>query len=189
LRFGGFAEMTLARAWSAGDGPLRACSVMRGGVGLFAGARRRREAEELDLSNPALFPFGWGRLERAGGSRTRWTRATRADMLVPLSEAREFVLEIEARPVGTAPTTLALEVNDMPLAPVALEGRSAVYRWEVPAGVWRAGMNRVRVSTSRLVRPSDVVGNADDRLLGLGVTRVRLLQADASAETGGAGPM
>jgi hypothetical protein len=57
-----------------------------------------------------------------------------------------------------------------------------VYRWAVPAGILRAGLNRVRVSSSALVKPSEVLGTADDRLLGVGVSRVRLIHAASLAE-------
>ncbi len=174
LRFGGFAEVAVARVSAAGGRAVVACSAMRGGSGLFARAGSRRQAEDLDLANGWLFPYGWGRLEGVGRRGVRWTRAREAEMLLPLAQTGRFVLEIEAQPVGSAETMLFVEVNDTALEAVSLDPGPGVYRWEVPEDVWRAGMNRVRVRTPTLHRPSEVVGNHDDRLLGLGVSRVRL---------------
>jgi hypothetical protein len=182
LRFGGFATATLARVSPAGGDPVEACSAMRGGAGLFAGRRARGQADQLDLDAPALFPYGWDRAEGAGSRRIRWTRVPDAEMLLPLADAGRFVLEIEAQPVGQTPATMTVEINDRPLDPVAVRPGSGAYRWTIPAGLLREGLNRVRVSTPALTRPSEALGNADDRLLGLGVTRVRLIRAESLAE-------
>jgi hypothetical protein len=182
LRFGGFATATLARVSPAGADRVEACSAMRGGAGLFARRRARAQAEELDLDAPALFPYGWDRAEGAGRRRIRWTRVPDAEMLLPLADAGRFVLEIEAQPVGQTPATMTVEINDRPLDPVDVQPGSRAYRWTIPAGLLREGLNRVRVSTPALIRPSEALGNTDDRLLGLGVTRVRLIRAESLAE-------
>jgi hypothetical protein len=105
-----------------------------------------------------------------------------AEMLLPLADAGRFVLEIEAQPVGQTPATMTVEINDRPLDPVDVQPGSRAYRWTIPAGLLREGLNRVRVSTPALTRPSEALGNTDDRLLGLGVTRVRLIRAESLAE-------
>ena len=64
-------------------------------------------------------------------------------------------------------------VNDVALPVPPLRPGVATYRLTVPAGVWRAGMNRLELSTSALVRPSDVSDSRDERELGLAVSGLR----------------
>lgn len=172
LRLGGFGEIALARLSSAAR-PARACAAMRGGAGLFARLAAGATADQVRMEDDDLFVNGWERAERIGSSVLRWTNRDEAQLLLPLARAAAVTLEFEVRSLA-AGATLGVRVNDVELAPIPISSDIGVVRWEVPAGAWRAGMNRLWVRVDRLARPSDLYGVVDDRLLGVAVEAVRL---------------
>lgn len=176
LELGGFPTLALARAGVGPTAtPLTLCSAMSSPVD-----------PDVDLGRHDLFVFGWAEVERGGGSRFRWTRAPRAELLLPLDRAERITVAIAARPIAGQGTTLTLQVNETVFAPVVMDAAQREYRWEVPAESWRAGMNRVWLGVSDRARPADFDGSSDTRLLGLAVRQIRLTpQAAEPGPSGG----
>jgi hypothetical protein len=186
LRVGGFIES--AHAWLmtrdvASDVLL--CSAMRDDARLFAGAAPPIGAD-VALAADDLFVYGWDRVEQTGARRFRWTLATSAGLLVPLSQPQDLQVEISATSAAGA-GLLLLDVNDEKQAAIALRPGEAVYRWTVAADRWQSRLNRVRLTVSDLVRATDLGAADDDRMLGVSVTRIRLVrpQAPIQAQTAG----
>jgi hypothetical protein len=186
LRVGGFIES--AHAWLMTDdepGEVLLCSAMRDDARLFAGAAPPIEAD-IDLDADDLFVYGWDRVEQTGARRFRWTLATSAGLLVPLSQPSDLQVEISATSAAGAGRML-LDVNDEAQAAIAIRPGEAVYRWLVPVDRWHSRLNRVRLIVSDLVRATDLGAADDDRVLGVSVTRIRLVrsQAPIQAQTAG----
>jgi hypothetical protein len=82
---------------------------------------------------------------------------------------------------------MLLDVNDEAQAAIAIRPGEAVYRWLVPVDRWHSRLNRVRLIVSDLVRATDLGAADDDRVLGVSVTRIRLVrsQAPIQAQTAG----
>lgn len=166
LRLGGFATLAFARV-EAGPGALTAN---------LCGSMSPRVSRDVQLARNDLFVFGWHPLERTEKERFRWTSAPRAELLLPMDRQESAAIVIDAHPIAGAGTTLELWVNETRFAPVTLEATRREYRWDVPAESWRAGMNRVWLGVSQIVRPPDLDrSNTDGRPLGLAVRRIRLL--------------
>jgi hypothetical protein len=186
LRVGGFIES--AHAWLMTDdepGEVLLCSAMRDDARLFAGAVPPIEAD-VDLDADDLFVYGWDRVEQTGARRFRWTLATSAGLLVPLSKPFDLQVEISATSAAGAGHIL-LDVNDEEQAAIAVRPGEALYRWIVPVDRWGSRLNRVRLTVSDLVRATDLGAADDDRVLGVSVTRIRLVrpQAPIQAQTAG----
>lgn len=164
LQLGGFATLGFARVGNGAVAPVTLCSSMETAVDL-----------DIDLGRRELFVYGWADPEISAGARFRWTRALRAELLLPIARPETMTVGIDARPMAGHGTTMELTVNDTTFAPVAMETASREYRWVVPAEIWRAGMNRVWLGVSARARPSDLNAGGDTRLLGLGVRQIRLI--------------
>jgi hypothetical protein len=181
LRLGGFVESAYARLIS--DDPERevsVCSAVRG-VDRFPGADEAPETE-LDLHDDDLFVFGWDDVERTGARQFRWTLTPSAGLLVPIVQPAELAVEITATSAAGS-GALELQVNDHELPAVDLRPGDHVHRWTASADVWKRGVNRVRLRVSDLVTGVDLGTPGDHRLLGLAVSRIRLVRAVGPPET------
>jgi hypothetical protein len=159
LRLGGFPGAAFARAADA----MTFCAAMRPEADLL----------DVNLERSDLFLYGWNDVERTSQGPFRWTRASVAQMVLPGRQSGPRVVAITARPLMDADADLTLSVNGRPLGgPLRAEpvrGATREYLWDVPASIWRAGMNRLQIGVSRLGRPSDIGQGTDDRLLGVAV--------------------
>lgn len=165
LRLGGLVSVAFARlSTSAVDHPVGVCTAMR----------REIDSSDLDLERDDLFLHGWAGVERAEQKPFRWTRAPRAQVVLPLRRPGPRVVSINATPLDGADMMVTLWVNGTPLGSVPAEASLHEYRWTVPATYWRVGMNSMRVGVSKLARPKDFGITDDDRLLGLAVERIRV---------------
>jgi hypothetical protein len=186
LRLGGSARVALARLASHEAAPGTLCSPMYG-KGFFAWAVGETAAEDFDLADSELLPYGWHRLEHIGPRHRRWTRAPRAEILVPLARAGAIDIEITIEPAVPVGTMADLSVNDIPVGRQALRPGVHTYRWVVPGDAWREGMNLVTLGSSAMVRPSDVGVSRDDRELGLAVSAIRFRVTGWETSSGASG--
>ena len=179
-RLDGFPDRAFARVETGGDpgGSLGLCGGLTGRDPLFAdrGASTSSSAD-LDLDDSVLFPYGWHNWERAGSTEFRWTAAPEAEVVVELARTGQTRVQIDARPTAAASAlgqTLSLQVNDERFAAQAMESGNQAYSWLVPAAVWRAGANRLRLGVSQLTSPAADGQSEDTRLLGVAVRMIRL---------------
>jgi hypothetical protein len=189
VRLGGFASVATARLLRAGAARrVAVCSAMRGRGDLLAGTPSGAGGL-FDLSDGDLLPRGWDRLEFNGPRVRRWTRARRADVLIPLARPATLELELELEPAAPSGTRFGVIVNGHALPETPLPPGIQVYRVTVPAEVWRPGMNRVQLSSATLHRPSADGNSRDDRELGVAVSVLRLSTPGAgTGEDPPAGP-
>lgn len=120
----------------------------------------------------ALFAAGWHDLERAAdGAYFRWMSGPRAGWSVPLRQATRLRLELDAQPVASPREgdQVRLVVNGVDAGGQALRAGRGVYAWELSEAPLRSGLNEFELSTSLVVRPSDITAGADARRLGLAV--------------------
>ena len=73
-----------------------------------------------------------------------------------------------------APVTLTLVVNGAAQDPVVMTRDVQTYAWQVPAAIWKTGMNRVGLRVSEAVSPAALGLSVDQRLLGMALRRLEL---------------
>jgi hypothetical protein len=139
----------------------------------------------VDLGGPDATSLGegWYDPEKDETSTFRWA-GPRATLAVTLDHAAPLRVTIRAMPYsypGAPPQSLALEVNGMPQAPVAIVDGWAVTTLDVPAASWRTGVNDVALVFSRAARPADVSGSGDRRALAGAVDWVRIAVIEPGA--------
>ena len=156
--------------------PVRVVCFGISGTAAFSGSTGCWAWADIDLGADDLFVFGWDSLERTGGRLFRWSLLRTAGLLVPLAVPVDLRIEITATAAGSG--MLKLHINDTELPPVALQAGEQVYRWTVSGKAWRRGLNRVLVQVPDLVRAVDLGAAGDDRLLGLSVSRIRLVRVN-----------
>ncbi|HEX7778915.1 MAG TPA: hypothetical protein VF424_06750, partial [Vicinamibacterales bacterium] len=176
LRLGGFVQAAQARVTAPDpSSDVSVCSAGGSGAEPIDAAGELADAD-IDLGADDLFVFGWDSLERTGGRLFRWSLLRTAGLLVPLAVPVDLRIEITATAAGSG--MLKLHINDTELPPVALQAGEQVYRWTVSGKAWRRGLNRVLVQVPDLVRAVDLGAAGDDRLLGLSVSRIRLVRVN-----------
>jgi hypothetical protein len=179
----GFPDRAFARVETTEDpgGSLALCGSLIGNEPLLAdrggSPSTSTMSADVDLDDSTLFPYGWHNRERAGSEDFRWIAATEAEVVVEVARMGQIRVQIEAGPPpasrALAPT-LSLQVNDEQFAAYALEPGNQVYSWLVPATVWKAGANRLRLGVSHLTSPAADGQSDDTRLLGAIVWMIRL---------------
>lgn len=118
-------------------------------------------------AEPFLGP-GW---HAAEGFGFRWTKATQAVVLVPVSEPVDIALRVRAMPLAAA-ATLRVAIGDATLGarPMALGWNT--YEWTAAASTLRAGTNRLRILAGRTAVPRALGLGKDERTLGVAVSDV-----------------
>ena len=184
-RVDGFPDRAFARLETPGNpaGSLGLCGGLTGAEPLLANGgaspstSTSTASADVSLDAGYFFPYGWHNLERARSGDFRWTVATEAEVVVEIARTGQMRVQIEARPPAGAIAlgpTLSLQVNDQQFAAYAMEPGNRVYSWLVPATVWKAGANRLRLGVSQLTSPAADGQSADTRLLGAAVRMIRL---------------
>jgi hypothetical protein len=90
---------------------------------------------------------GWAAPEEREGRWLRRTQGQRSTLRVPLRRPADLVVTVRARPDGvTSGASLGLTVNGIAGGERPLVPGWSDYAFPVPASVWRAGTNRLRLS-------------------------------------------
>jgi hypothetical protein len=96
-----------------------------------------------------LVSEGWHPAEREGGIAFRRSRGKRSRLELPLMEPRSGELSLEARlELEEAPVTMTLAVNGETVGERALERGWSEYAFDVPAPVWKRGLNELVLTYS-----------------------------------------
>jgi hypothetical protein len=140
---------------------------------------------EIDAGTAAArrqLAAGWDPFDEESGPRTVvWSVGARAALAVTMRpEATPYALVVEALAIeAPAPLDAGVVVNGQPVGTLAFSADDFVRATlTIPRGVLVAGDNRVELSWSRLVRPSDLDPDAaDGRELAAWVDRVYLVPA------------
>jgi hypothetical protein len=93
--------------------------------------------------DPSLLAEGWGRRASCGGTPCR-SLVAGARLFVPLDRTRPLALAVTAG----GPGTLAIEINSLAVTEVPLGEALARHEIRGGAGLWRRGVNEVRLSYS-----------------------------------------
>jgi len=151
------------------------CGAIRGTPRLTVDEGPRARIPPAALDRPG---WGWHDLEADDAGPFRWSDGRDTESLVRLARVGPIRVEVEASGaaagIAAAPVTLALVVNGAALDPAAMTEGVATYAWTVPVERWRAGMNRVGLRVSDVIRPADVGRGDDRRLLGVAVRHLEL---------------
>ncbi|MHB8079809.1 MAG: sulfatase-like hydrolase/transferase [Candidatus Krumholzibacteriia bacterium] len=134
---------------------------------------------------------GWNAPETAADGMTfAWMAADTARLTLPLRvpAAGRIVVRGYGLDDRRGPRRLSLSVNGTPLGARRVPTELATLAFAVPAGALRAGDNDLALRVDRLVRPSDALGSADIRPLGLLVDAVRFIPDGAAGDAAAADP-
>ena len=170
LSFHGAARRVFASGRPDRPHVLRALATAVPPERLFA----RHSTEDIPLGEGGerRFGAGWHGVERGSEGEFRWTAAAEAWLWLPSEIPGPVTLAVSA--FGQAGATLQAVVNGRTLEPCSLERGSAHCTWTLPASDFKVGGNAVALRSSHLTRPADTHPSADDRLLGVAVTRIQL---------------
>jgi hypothetical protein len=134
---------------------------------------------DIGADDEWLIGAGWHGAERAGdGSTFRWV-APGALLRLPLDHAADITLQVRLHAfgfAGAAPQAVTISVNGRALDPVAIGPDWQVIQMETGAGIWRAGVNRLRFDFAWSARPVDVGLGADPRELAAAIDYVRVVK-------------
>jgi hypothetical protein len=109
-----------------------------------AGGRGRLDVGQGPTA--VLVGRGWDEPEPEGGRWLRRTRSERSTLRVPLLRPADFVVIVHARPEAAGQARLGLAVNGTDCGERPLVAGWSDYAFPVPATVWRAGVNAVRLT-------------------------------------------
>ncbi len=161
-------EVALHR-WVRADGRVPPALWVRGYALLGGSWLQDGTATIVDLgAEPADLPFligrGWYDPETADGLTFRRSRGRGSWIRVPLREAGGYEAVVRLRPtMPDVPLTVTFEVNREPEGAATVVPGWSEYRFPVPAGIVRAGLNDVGLvysTTPREARPGAPGGNA-----------------------------
>ena len=119
---------------------------------------------------------GWHRAEEGGGVTFRWAYSP-ATLLIALDHAAPLRVQVRAQAFnypGAAPQMMTPVVNGRRSAPVLVPPEWTTVVFDVEAGAWRAGVNRLTLEFGRTERPADVGPGGDGRLLSAAIDYVRV---------------
>ena len=163
----------------SGQPDMDLCGIVSGEPRFDRGGPRRTTVPMADLD---VLGWGWHGLERDGRGEFRWSNGTETELLVQLVRVGlvRVVAEASAAVVDLtgAPATLTLVVNGAALDAVVMTRDVQTYAWQVPAGIWKTGMNRVGLRVSEAVSPGELGLSDDQRLLGVALRRLELNLAE-----------
>ena len=172
-------------AYARFDGPrsgqrdMDVCGIVSGEPRFDRGGSRQTSVPVADLD---VLGWGWHGLERDGRGEFRWSNGTETELLVQLVRVGVVRVVVEASAavvdLDGAPATLTLVVNGASLDPVVMTGGVQTYAWQVPATIWKTGMNRVGLRLSEAVSPAALGLSDDQRLLGMALRRLELSLAE-----------
>jgi hypothetical protein len=140
-----------SRVWARAvvdlDNPRRAvlCNWSRAD---FFHASRTASVPLAEQGDP-FFGQGWQAPEAMNeGGHMRRTAGAYAEILVPLPEPRAIRVRLHARALGTVerhPISIRINGHRMAVKPMAHVWTT--FEWDVPAGMWRDGLNRLTVES------------------------------------------
>jgi hypothetical protein len=130
--------------------------------------------EEIAIADAGerWFGAGWHSAERGSDGGFRWTAARDAWLWMPSEVPGPVTLTVSA--FGGPGSSLHAVVNGRELEACHLTTGSAHCTWTLPALDFKVGANAVALRSSSLTRPADSNPSADDRILGVAVTRIQL---------------
>jgi hypothetical protein len=149
LDLSGVPSVLLGRSLDARR-PATICPAPRGA--LFADPAIRRESIGGRRSS---FGDGWDPAERRQGVTTRRLARPEGEVLVSLARAMPIDVVLSVIPDGTG-GTITLRINGTAIDTTPLRTDAALYRWTVPASLWKAGVNQVVVLSQPGIRISEI---------------------------------
>jgi hypothetical protein len=172
---GGVPAHVVARLTGNGTGAADAMRVNT--RGLLRSPDRRSEVLQMGRDAQAqLTGDGWSRVDWDAGGPFRWMIAAEARLMLPVTHAPFVRVRVQAlRDERSPATTVALRVNDAPLAAQPLQPGWHVYEWDIPEGAIETGINEACVLIDRLT--DEPLGRAGGR--GVAVSDVQLIRGSA----------
>jgi hypothetical protein len=136
-----------ARALVDLNNPRRAvlCNWSRADFFTAAGV----ESIPLSEDGDAFFGQGWMAPEPINeGGQMRRTSEPAAEVLVPLAGPRRIRVRLYGRALGTVePHLVTVAVNGHALPPKRMAHVWTTFEWDVPADLWRTGLNRLTLES------------------------------------------
>lgn len=113
----------------------------------FVGSRA--ESVALGEDGDAFFGQGWLAPEPLDErSQMRRTSGRDAEVLVPLARTGRIRVRLHSRALGTVEAHhVTIAVNGRPLPPKLMAHVWTTFEWEVPAELWRKGLNRLTLES------------------------------------------
>ena len=119
---------------------------------------------------------GWHAAERDAPLSFRWA-GREATILVPLQRAAPLRVQLRAQPFhypGAPSQAVSLFVNGVQGGTAPMPPGWTTTAVEIDETLWRAGVNRVRLSFAQVARPADVGLGSDSRSLAAAVDYLRV---------------
>jgi hypothetical protein len=141
---------------------------------------RGASSETIAVADLQTGGWGWHDSERDARGPFRWSDGPETGLLLQLIRVGATRVEVDASAAAVdlrdddESVTLTLLVNGTPLPSMTMGRDVQTYAWQVPAEVWKTGMNRVGLRVSAAVSPSSLGISTDQRILGLALRRLEL---------------
>jgi len=127
---------------------------------------------------------GWQGPEGAKGEEFRWATAKQASLLIPRLAPRDRRVVVHVLPFGhpsLPEQTMALSVNGRSAGAVAVPFAWRDYAFDVPAALWREGLNTLTFTFGRVTVPATLPGtNGDPRPLAVMFESVSIVENGAA---------
>jgi len=131
---------------------------------------------DVGLDDEAMLGDGWHAAERDGDATFRWT-GTSASLLLSLDRAADLVVRLRLTsfsPPGSPPQQIWIRINSERHGPFTLGSGWQDVNFTAARREWRAGLNRLTIECSRVLRPVDVGAGDDSRPLGVALDFLRV---------------
>lgn len=123
-----------------------------------------------ETGDEALLGYGWSEPEKTpGGLSFRWSKGPTSTLLVPLTRATDYDLDLMMQPHPNADTTmgqsLTVSVNGKEVVKLKLRDTIQEYHVPVPRRFWQSGVNEIRFDYGYTVIPKKQGTSSDPREL------------------------
>jgi hypothetical protein len=124
---------------------------------------------------------GWAGAERWGDVTAQWSNGAESTMYLYLNQPVNRILDLRLQPFtyqGSPPQTIAVYVNGRLGGRLTLEPAWARYHVNLPAALFRSGLNAVTFKYGHMASPARVIpGSGDTRMLAVAFDSVTLRAA------------
>ncbi|MEJ7927133.1 hypothetical protein WG908_10255 [Sphingobium sp. AN641] len=183
------ADMFLIKSQQAGPAATEA-NVLPTLESVIAMRTTQREATDLIVElPPETLGHGWDVESREGGRFWRWmSPEPRATLVVPAVGVGDFIIsaQLDAM-VGEQFDTLVIRVNgeDADVAMTRIDNGHAEIMFAASVAVNGSNFMFIEFEIGRTYSPHELHGSLDERMLGVGLSHLRIRRAGASAALAG----
>ncbi len=177
IDLGGLPKWTVAAVpWV--DGSLPSATICLSPLSERALFDDSQRLEIIRVGSRAFFGDGWHLPEQTGTpDEYRWTAASEAEVMIPMTRVRPVRLRVHARPSAPPdafPATIAIRVNETQLRAQDLRRGYSEYEWELPVAALREGTNQIFIKSSPLTVPIEISGSGTRRPLRIALRALTL---------------